>query len=161
MSAVFSECGLYRYQLERDVQPEGIVFGFCGVNGSKAGVTVEDQTTLKWRGFTLRNGGRKYIAFSPFAYHATDVRELARVPDPVGPLNGEYIRDSIARSDILVPCWGNRAKVPKKLRGHFYDMLGLMLASGKPIKVFGLTKSGDPMHPLRLSYSTQLQDWKP
>jgi hypothetical protein len=161
MSAVFSECGLFRYLLEREVQQEGIVIGYCGVNGSTAGAEVEDQTTMKWRGFTLRNGGRRYIAFNPFAYRSTDVRELARVPDPVGPLNAKYIREAIARSDLLVPCWGNRAKVPTKLRAHFYDILGLMLASGKPIKVFGLTKSGDPKHPLMLGYNTQLQDWRP
>ena len=32
-------------------------------------------------------------------------------------------------------------------------------ASGKPIKVFGLSKSGDPLHPLRLPYTTNLVDW--
>lgn len=36
MSAVISECGLYRYRLDRDVSPTGIVFAFFGVNGSDA-----------------------------------------------------------------------------------------------------------------------------
>ncbi|HGW8684088.1 TPA: hypothetical protein ACNRRK_005704, partial [Klebsiella pneumoniae] len=26
MSAIISKCGMYRYRLERDVQPEGLVF---------------------------------------------------------------------------------------------------------------------------------------
>jgi hypothetical protein len=61
-SAVISPCGLYRYRLDRDVQDDGLVAAFFGVNGSTAGPVEEDQTTKKWRGFSLRNGFRRYIA---------------------------------------------------------------------------------------------------
>jgi hypothetical protein len=36
-----------------------------------------------------------------------------------------------------------------------------LLNSGKPVKVFGLTASGDPKHPLMLGYDTQLVEWRP
>lgn len=143
---VVSPCGLYRYRLERLMaeKPEG-----------------EDQTTMKWRGFTARNGGERFIVGNPFAYSATSPKELATVADPVGPDNHIHLKQIIAESDILIPCWGNRAKVPKKLWPHFYALMGLLTASGKPLKCFGLTASGDPMHPLMLGYDTQLQEWKP
>lgn len=157
--AVISDCGTYRYRLDREVQTQGLVFAYFGVNGSTATAIQEDQTTMKWRGFTLRNGGRRYIAANPFAYRATDVRELAKAADPVGPENARYLREVISEADILVPCWGSRTKVPKHLRHHFADLKTLLFKSGKPVKIFGLTSSGDPMHPLMLGYDTPLVNW--
>ncbi len=87
MSAIISKCGMYRYRLERDVQPEGLVFGYFGVNGSTATATEDDHTVRKWIGFTKVNGGRRFIVGNAFAFRATDVRELATAVDPVGPEN--------------------------------------------------------------------------
>lgn len=158
-TAVISADGLYRHRLDRDVQPLGMVFAFFGVNGSTAGPVEEDQTTMKWRGFTLRNGGSRYIAGNPFGYRAKDVRELAKVADPVGPDNDRYITEIIAEADILVPCWGNRSKIPERLRPHLDALRDKLFASGKPVKVFGFTASGDPKHPLMLGYDTPLIPW--
>lgn len=158
-SAIISPCGTWRYRLDREIQPTGTVFAYFGVNGSTATADKEDQTTRKWNGFTLRNGGRKYIVGNPFAFRATDVRDLARADDPVGPENGRHLREIIAEADVLVPCWGNRAKVPERLRLHFATLRDLLLTAGKPVKVFGLTASGDPKHPLMLGYDTPLIEW--
>lgn len=158
-SAVISPCGTWRYRLDRDVQPEGLVIAFFGVNGSTATGDEEDQTTRKWRGFTLRNGGRRYIAGNPFGYRATDVRELANAVDPVGPENGHYLREIIAEADVLVPCWGSTIKVPPRLRHHFPALLQLLFDTGKPVKVFGFTATCDPKHPLMLGYDTPLTEW--
>ena len=158
MSAVISTCGLYRMRLDRDIQATGCVFAFFGVNPSTAGPEVDDATTRKWIGFTRINGGRKYIAGNPFAYRSKDVRKLAEVSDPVGPSNFMRIRHIIEDADILVPCWGNRSKVPKNLHFVLDGLMEILMASGKPVKVFGLTKSGDPMHPLMLGYDTPLVD---
>jgi len=160
-SAVFSADRRFRYRLDRRVQASGFVFLFSGINGSTAGESEDDQTTKKWRGFTLRHGGSRYIAINPFAYTATDVRQLALAADPIGPDNDRHIQDAITEADVLVPCWGNRSKVPQRLQYRFADMLARMVASGKPIMVFGLTKSGDPTHPLMLGYETKLQPWMP
>ncbi len=84
---------------------------------------------------------------------------MAEVPDPVGPENARYLREIIEEADILIPCWGNRSKVPNQLRHHFDDLLDLIFDSRKPVKVFGLTKSGDPLHPLMLGYDTPLLRW--
>lgn len=156
---MFSDCELWRYRLEREVQAEGLVFAYCGVNGATAGEVDNDHTVLKWIGFTKRNGGRRFIVGNPFAFCATDVRELATAADPVGPDNAEHLRAIIADADVLVPCWGNRAKVPKHLRWHFDKLRDQIFAAGKPVKVFGFTKSGDPKHPPMLGYDTPLIDW--
>lgn len=158
-SAVISPCGTWRWRLDREVAATGIVILYSGINGSTATGDEEDQTTMKWRGFTLRNNGCRYIAVNPFGFRAKDVRDLARAADPIGPENDRYIREAIDEADVLVPCWGNRSKAPKHLRYRFDFMLDLMFGSGKPVKVFGFTNAGDPKHPLMLGYDTPLTDW--
>lgn len=161
MSAIFSPCGLFRYRLERHIAEAGIVLAYFGVNPSTAGAEVEDQTTMKWRGFARVNGARRYIAGNPFAFRATNVRELATAADPIGPDNAKHLSDIIRDADVLVPCWGSRTKLPRQLRGRLDGLAGLLHASGKPVKVFGITASGDPAHPLMLGYATPLVDWQP
>ena len=159
MSAIISDCGRYRYRLDRQVQDEGIVAAFFGVNGSTARPIEEDHTTAKWRGFSLRNGFARYIAANPFAYRSADVAMLAEVDDPVGPMNAVYIQEIIAEADVLIPCWGNRAKVPETLRHHFDILRDQLFAAGKPVLTFGFTKGGDPKHPQMLGYDTPLTPW--
>lgn len=160
MSAIFSACGAYRYRLGRIVQAAGIRALFIGVNPSKAGADVEDATTGKWRGFSLRNGIREYDAVNPFAFCATDVGELACASDPVGPDNIAHIMAAIANADVIIPCWGSRDKLPKQLRHHLTRLKLTIFAAGKPVRIFGLTKSGDPKHPLMLGYDTPLIEWR-
>lgn len=139
-SAVISDCGLYRHRLDRTVQESGIVIAYYGVNGSTAGPIENDQTVAKWIGFTLRNGGRKFIVGNAFGYRAKDVKALASVDDPVGPDNAAHLRSIIDEADVHAPCWGDRGKVPQRLR-HRFDELEMMLRqSGKPIRIFGLTQ---------------------
>jgi hypothetical protein len=158
-SAVISDCELYRYRLDRFVQELGLVVAFFGVNGSTAGPIEEDQTTKKWRGFSLRNNFRRYIAANPFAFRARDVKRLATVADPVGPENARYLAETIAEADVLIPCWGDRNKVPRQLRHHFDALKAQIFTAGKPVRIFGLTNSGDPKHPLMLSYDTPIVSW--
>jgi hypothetical protein len=158
-SAIISECGEYRYRLERDFGDEPQAFAFFGVNPSTADSIVDDQTVMKWVGFSRRNGAGRFIVGNVFAFRATNVKELASAGDPVGVENTEHIRGIIRDADILVPCWGNRAKVPKPLRWKFSVVAALLRESGKPVRCFGVTKSGDPKHPLMLPYTTELIDF--
>ena len=165
MSAVISACGAYRYRLEREVFASGHALGktiaFFGVNPSTADATLDDATVRKWRGFAMRLGGYRFIVGNVFGFRATDVRELATARDPIGHDNVAHVHQIIADADILVPCWGSSIKVPKALRGEFHLMMLRLLESGKPVMHFGLTKSGDPKHPLMLGYDTPLIEWRP
>jgi len=158
MTAIISPCGQYRYRLERIIAMEGPVYAFFGINPSTADANLDDATVRKWIGFTKRWGASAFIVGNAFAYRATDVRELARHPMTVGQLatNHSHLVRIIADADYLVPCWGNRNKVPKSLHASIDELLELLRASGKPLLSFGLTASGDPMHPLMLGYDTPL-----
>lgn len=140
---------------------QGIVVALFGVNPSTADATVNDHTIAKDIGFAKVNGWRKIIKANAFGYRSTDVRALGKVAAPIGPDNERHIRQIIAEADVLVPCWGDRGKLPKHLRPYLDALASTLLASGKPVMHFGLTSGGDPRHPLMLAYSTPLQPWKP
>lgn len=162
MSAIISPCGNYRYRLERDCAPpsEGSkVIAYFGINPSTADATLDDATVRKWKGFTVRNGGHRFIVGNVYAYRATDVGALYHADDAVGPENLRHLKQIIADADILVPCWGSSGKLLKSLRGRLKTVMYMLQASGKPVMHFGLTASGDPMHPLMLSYNTPLIEW--
>lgn len=156
MSAVISPCGLYRYRLDRWVGNTGKIYAFFGINPSTADASVDDATVRKWTGFVRRWGGSRFIVGNVFAYRATDVKALASVDDPYGDEIGDYTTDIISEADVLVPCWGNSSKAPPELQGAFDILMDALLSSGKPVMHFGLTKSGDPKHPLMLGYDTPL-----
>lgn len=158
MATILSECGKFRYRLDRQVADIGPVYAFFGINPSTADATLDDATVRKWRGFVTRWGGSRFIVGNVFAFRATDVRQLATAADPVGRLSNDYLKEIIAEADVLVPCWGNITKVPRDLRSHFRWLFGLLMTSGKPVKSFGISKGGDPMHPLMLGYDTPLMD---
>ncbi|HAR06055.1 MAG TPA: hypothetical protein DCR72_10885 [Pseudomonas sp.] len=162
MSAIISPCGRYRYRLERDctLPFEGSrVFAFFGINPSKADATVDDATVRKWRGFTLRNGGHRFIVGNIFAFRSTDPKVLAYQDDPFGPDWLPHMDAIIAEADVLVPCWGGLSKMPPSLRGAPAQVLASLLRSGKPVLHFGVTSCGQPKHPLMLGYDTVLTEW--
>lgn len=156
MTAIFSPDRAFRYWIERDVQLDGIVTGLVGVNPSLAAEIRNDQTIRKDIGFAKVLGWRKFIKCNAFAFVSKEVATLAHVPDPVGPENDAYLDRLTAEVDLLVPCWGDRKKLPKDLRPRLDHVLERLLASRKPVMKFGLTQSGDPMHPLMLGYDTKL-----
>lgn len=162
MSAIISECGLYRYRLERELSMPfagSKTFAYFGINPSTADAELDDATVRKWKGFTRRNDGHRFIVGNVFAYRSTDPKALYHVADPVGPENLRHLKQIIADADVLVPCWGSSSKVFKSMRGRMKALLYILAASGKPVLCFGRTKTGDPQHPLMLGYDTPLTPW--
>jgi hypothetical protein len=166
--AVLSKCHTYRYALWRSVEydgfDEGDTIAYFGVNPSTADHTIDDQTVMKWRGFSERIPTPKcnvirFVVGNLFAYRSTDVTMLKQVDDPVGIMNDHWIDKIIEKSDILIPCWGNISKVPVDLRWRVDEMNDKLRASGKPVFCFGKTKSGCPKHPLMLGYDTKIEEY--
>lgn len=162
MSAVISPCGRYRYRLDREcgeAYPGSLVIAYFGINPSTADASKDDPTVRKWRGFTERNNGHKFIVGNLFSYRSKNPKGLVNDPSPNDEAHWTHIRQIIAEADILVPCWGNRSKIPRAKRYATGELLELLLASGKPVVHFGTTKSGDPLHALMLGYDTPLIPW--
>jgi len=157
MSAIMSSCRKYRYQLHRNVDIFGLkTFAFFGVNPSMADEFKDDRTVKRLIGFALRNEGKDFFVGNVCGYRDSDVTQLSSIEDPIGIDNDHHIDDIISKSDILVPCWGSRDKLPEQLHPRLDSILKKLHGSSKPVLSFGTTASGDPRHPLFLSYDTPL-----
>ncbi|WP_257556495.1 DUF1643 domain-containing protein [Sphingobium sp. CFD-2] len=160
MGAIISECGKYRYRLERFASPHATLTAIIMVNPSTADATSDDATIRKLRGFGERNQWGHLVIGNLFAYRATDVRGLGDVADPVGPENDDHLIRILAECDQVICAWGPISKQPKMRRNRFWDVLGLIHGSGlDPLCIGEPAKCGHPKHPLMLPYSSPIQKW--
>lgn len=147
--ATFSECGRYRYALRRtwDAGPShsGTV---CWVmlNPSTADADKLDPTLRRCRGFTLGWGFAAMSVVNLYALRSTDPRGLWDTSDPVGPDNDEAIDGETILADLVVVAWGANAK-PEREVCVWFDTLARL---GDRVVHLGLTKGGQPRHPLYL-----------
>lgn len=159
--AIISGCGTYRYRLDRYVSPHAMVTAIIMVNPSTADATQDDATIRKLRGFGVRNNWGRIIVGNLFAYRATDVRELAKARDPVGPENDDHLIHILAECDQVICAWGPIAKQPRMVRSRWIDVLTLIDGTGlDPLSIGPVAKCGHPKHPLMLPYSSEIMDWK-
>lgn len=158
-SAVISDCGLYRYRLDRDLQRPGKAAAFIMVNPSTADADIDDATIRKLIGFSERLGFGRFIVGNKFAFRATDIKALRDAHDPIGPQNDAYLCDIMAEADVIVCAWGPLAKLPPSHRSRFKRILALAREAGKPLQCFGTALDAQPLHPLMLAYATPLQPW--
>lgn len=161
MSAVISACGHYRYRLERpstDWWSTAVIM----VNPSTADASTDDATIRKLKGFAERQRWGRLIVGNLFAYRATDVRELGRTPDPIGPDNDDHLIQILAGVDQVICAWGPIAKQPRQWRSRYLDVLTLIRGAGlTPQSIGAPAKCGHPKHPLMLAYDTPTISWSP
>ena len=167
--AVFSDCGRYRYSLERIWDLEKPILPWVLLNASSAGSVRNDPTVTRVIGFTRRweFGGLRLV--NAYAGVATKPRDLFAMSDNVGPRNRHYVRKAIcdahrhARSLTDAPeltvivAWGNHGA-----RGdHDRRVLDWILRTGAPVRLqcLGLTRLGCPLHPLYRAAETPRVDY--
>jgi len=157
--AVVSDCGTYRYVLWRSLVAQsterlnGRLVWVC-LNPSVADASADDPTIRKICGFTRRWGFAQPRVVNLYALRSTDPKGLWRHTDPVGPENDRYIREEITACDAIVLAWGANATPERaKTVTRLIDLNTLDL--GVPIWHLGLTKNGQPKHPLMLGYDTK------
>lgn len=157
MSAIISECGKYRYRLERG--GAGPTVMFVMVNPSTADAEIDDPTIRKCKGFAARNGFERILVGNLFAYRATDVKELRGVSDPVGPENDEHLRAMFREADIVVAAWGASGKLPEALRARWRQVVHLADRVPHQMKMIGVCADGHPKHPLMVGYDAKIEPW--
>lgn len=159
-SAIISDCGLYRYRLERHALSGAGSVAWIMVNPSTADAKEDDPTIRKVIGFSERIGAGWAIVGNKFAYRATDVRELKGARDPIGPENDEHLSAIMQDAGQIIVAWGPLAKLPPHLRRRWYKVARIADGLGKPLMCFGTAQDGHPRHPLMLAYDTPLIEWK-
>ncbi|RMH11354.1 MAG: DUF1643 domain-containing protein [Planctomycetota bacterium] len=148
--ASFDRTGQYRYTLSRRWSQGPRRACFCLLNPSTADARRNDPTVRRCIGFAQEWGFDALEVVNIFALRATDPRELARHPAPIGPGNDRAIRRAAHRADFVVLGWG--AHGSRFDRGR---QVAQMLQIHCQLHCLGLTAEGHPKHPLYLPRSTQ------
>lgn len=158
-SAIISPCGLYRYRLERQSPGDGQTTVIM-VNPSTADATQDDATIRKLIGFGQRHQWGRIVVGNLFAYRATDVRDLQRVRDPIGPHNDTYLLDMLREADRVIVAWGPVTKQPKHLRDRYRRIEQMARMVSRELSSIGEpAKCGHPKHPLMLPYNSPILPW--
>ena len=164
MTATFSADGVYRYTLERDLADYNVrgkqLAGAClfvMLNPSTADEKNDDPTIRRCIGFALRWKFRRLLVGNIFAYRATNPSELAKLKyhEAVGSANNRSIVDLAKRADRIVCAWGNHGSLLR--RGE--EVHGMLVEYGAKPLVLGLTKIGQPAHPLYLPADLRPRPW--
>lgn len=168
MSAIISACGRYRYRLERDLGQTGPTMAFVMVNPSTADASQDDPTIRKCVGFAKRHGCGSLIVGNLFAFRATDVRDLRKAGDAIGPENDRYLSEIMWDADDVVVAWGSLNKLPEVLRGRWKELVRIFDARHQdtgerhptPLGCLGVCADQHPKHPLMVGYDTKIQPWQ-
>jgi len=160
VSAVISDCGLYRYSLTRQINTIGKHVAVGMVNPSTADATENDSTIRKLIGFGNRLGWASFTVFNKFAFRATDVNQLKTCNDPIGPMNDIYTYSAIASANEVIVAWGAISKLPHALRSRYKFIVGACHVLNKPMLCFGTCADGHPRHPVMIPYG-EAHAWTP
>ena len=161
--ATLSECKQYRFQLWRawDFKKPGVLF--IMLNPSTADQHIDDPTIRRCIGFAKQweYGGIRVCNL--FAYRATNPKEMKSTQYPISPdtstkrnENDKCILADASMSQMTICAWGNHGTFLN--RGE--EVKKLLTNDGYKIYHLGLTKSGQPKHPLYLPIETAVIEWK-
>ena len=151
-TASFSDCGRYRYLLERR-WTEGPICVFVGLNPSTANADSDDATVRKCAALARTWGFSGITMANLFAVRCRYPRILSTHQDPVGPENDRFLIPIIKQAHTVVAMWGNRGLKPydTSTRRDQY-----ILSLRDDWQCVGITKHGAPRHPLYIAKSSIL-----
>lgn len=146
VTAVFSDCQQYRYQLREIWDPARPLVLWLLMNPSVACLDYSDPTLRKTGKFARAWGFGGQLVGNVHAYRATDKTRLLHVADPVGPENDRLILEMAAEAQTVVLAFG---QPPKALRPRG-QQLSQLLRQHPGLSYLRLAKDGTPVHPLYL-----------
>jgi hypothetical protein len=148
--AEFDTTGQYRFALSRRWDNSKPRVGFVMLNPSRADATRNDPTIRRCIGFARDWGFGSMEIVNLFAYRTPHPQLLPQIANPIGCDNDNYLMEASQRSRLLVLAWGNWGTLLR--RG---EAVANLLAQSD-CRCFGLTRSGQPLHPLYLPKGSKL-----
>ncbi|MBV0913362.1 DUF1643 domain-containing protein [Anianabacter salinae] len=153
--AVYSDCERYRYLLTRVWDEGGKRALFVMLNPSTATEVQNDPTVERCERRARTLGFGAFRVTNIFAWRDTDPKKMRAAADPVGPENDAAIAESCGWADQIICGWG--AHGAHLDRGRAVE--SLLRRTGRPLYHLGLTKAGQPKHPLYIGYDRQPEPW--
>jgi len=153
--AEYSSCERYRFKLQRSWRESDTGILFIMLNPSTATELRNDPTVERCERRARSMGHGAYRVCNIFGWRDTSPAELKRARDPVGRGNDEAILESSDWADAIVCAWGNHGSHMNRGR----EVEALLRDAGKELMHLGLTKIGQPQHPLYISYAKSPVPW--
>jgi len=157
ITAVFSDCQQYRYELREIWNPARPLVLWLLMNPSVACLDFADPTLRRTGNFARAWGYGGQLVANVHAYRATDKMRLLEVADPVGPENDRRILAMATEAETVVLAYG---QPPKALRRRGAEIVAL-LRHHKGLSHLRLAKDGTPVHPLYLPESLRPIPYQP
>ena len=146
--AIYSDCEKYRYILERIWDKNNGKIMFLALNPSTATEEKNDPTVARMVSFARSWGYGGVVVANVFAFRSTLPSDLKKDKNPVGSENDLLISKESKNCDKIVACWGNH--------GTFLNRSENVKRMIKNMGCLGITKSGEPKHPLYLRADSRL-----
>lgn len=146
VSAVFSECQKYRYQLREIWDASKPLILWVLMNPSVACMDYSDPTLRRTGQFSRAWGFGGQLIGNVHAYRATNKARLLEVGDPVGPKNDQMILQLASEAKTVVLAYG---QPPSALRTRGPEVVAL-LCNHPELCHLKLAQDGTPVHPLYL-----------
>lgn len=148
-SAVISDCGRYRYRLDRAWATSDRVCWIM-LNPSTADANCDDPTLRRVLGFSQVLGFGKLVVVNLFAWRATDPAELpADIELATGPDTDHHIARAVQSSTMVICGWGTSGPFAARA-ARLAEVLAIVREAGLVPHAMTLTKDGSPGHPLYL-----------
>lgn len=145
----------YRYLLTRRWE-EGPVMAWAMLNPSTADAELDDHTIKRCVYYARREGAGMISVVNLFALISTEPDELLRHPDPVGPLNDDFIGDMAYGAAWVVFAWGSHKAAT---RDRVATVERVVRENGSSPLCLGTNAGGGPKHPARLGNAVPLVPW--
>jgi hypothetical protein len=141
----------YRFSLWRIWDESKDIVLFIGLNPSNADETNDDPTIKKLITLCGNWGvGGFYIA-NLFAFITSNPKELLNAGDPIGSLNDSKIQELSEKCSRTIFMWGNH--------GVLMNRNKIVSARFKSPYCIGITKKGNPIHPLYQNGHSELKEY--
>lgn len=154
--AWMSDSGQYRWTLTREWAP-GPTAWWIMLNPSTADARLDDPTIRRCISFSKREGCGSLLVTNLYSLRATDPAELAKHRDPKGSETAQLLINASYHArggGLTIVAWGAH---PMAVKGAG-SVERMFQAAGA--KCLGITKAGQPRHPLYVKGDQPLVPWR-
>ena len=153
--ATYSPGGFYRYALTRTWDKAAPRVAFVMLNPSTATERADDPTILRCRRRSEAAGFGSVRIVNLFALRQTRPADLLAASNPVGEANDATLRDAARWADAILAAWGAHGAH----MGRAGEIEEMLRNAERPLFHLGLTRKGQPRHPLYVAYSAPFLPW--
>ena len=153
--ARLSDCGTYRWRLDRVWDRTRPLLLVIMLNPSKADALVNDPTIIRCIHLATDAGYGGIVVVNMYGYRATDPAKLAAANDPIGHENDDTIAEALTECRDVVCAWGAHPMAARRTS----TMINTIRQAKKAPLVWRLTQKGAPSHPLYLPKSARPIEW--